>query len=81
MKDVEFEIAPQNIKRLTKNILVPDVLADNAAKYNKVTPVITDLDEKKLKKDKRFHHRGNYKLGWQCSFRDTRDRQGAQSNC
>ena len=54
VKDVEFEIAPQNIKRLTKNILVPDVLANNAEKYNKVTPVITDLDEKKLKNGKDF---------------------------
>ena len=54
VKDVEFEIVQQDIKRLTKNIIVEDVLAKNAAKYDKAVPVITDLDEKKLTKNKDF---------------------------
>ncbi|MDE7183977.1 MAG: type I pullulanase, partial [Lachnospiraceae bacterium] len=49
-----FEIVKQDIDQLSKNVMVSDVLAKNAAKYNKTTPVITDLDEKKLKNNKDF---------------------------
>lgn len=45
---VEFSIEKQDIGNLKAE--AADILVKNAAKYNKVNPVITDLDGKKLKK-------------------------------
>lgn len=45
---VEFRIEKQDIGNLQAE--AADILVKNAAKYNKVNPVITDLDGKKLKK-------------------------------
>lgn len=58
IKDVSFVIVPQELSRLQNNVVAPDVLLKNAAKYNKVIPVITDTDGKKLKNNKDFIIKG-----------------------
>ncbi len=58
VKDVSFVVEPQDLSRLQKNVVAPDVLAKNAAKYNKVVPVITDTDGKTLKNNKDFTIKG-----------------------
>ncbi len=54
IKDVPFTIKPQNLENLKGSITAGDIIVKNAKKYNKVIPVITDLDGKKLKKNTDF---------------------------
>lgn len=49
MKNIPFTIVAQNLSALEKTTIAADILEKNASKYNKVIPVITDLDGKKLK--------------------------------
>lgn len=49
IKDVPFTIKPQNLENLKDNITAGDIVVKSAKKYNKVIPVITDLNGKKLK--------------------------------
>ena len=58
VKNVSFVVEQQDMSRLQKNVIAPDVLAKNAAKYNKVVPVILDTDGKTLKNNKDFTIKG-----------------------
>ncbi len=49
MKNIPLTIVAQNLSALEKTTIAADILEKNASKYNKVIPVITDLDGKKLK--------------------------------
>ncbi|MDE7321924.1 MAG: type I pullulanase [Lachnospiraceae bacterium] len=47
--DRPFTIKPQNLENLKGSITAGDIVVKDAKKYNKVIPVITDLNGKKLK--------------------------------
>ena len=47
LKNIPFTIVAQDLSNL--NITAADVLEKNAKKFNKVVPVVTDLDGKTLK--------------------------------
>lgn len=46
---VPFEVVQQDLSVLAENATAGDIIVKNAAKYNKVMPVIKDLDGKALK--------------------------------
>ena len=46
---IPFEIVPKDISTLAGNVSAGDIVAKNAAKYNKVIPVIKDFNGKALK--------------------------------
>ncbi len=52
IKDISFTITPQDLSKL--KITAADILESKAKNFNKVVPVITDLDGKKLKKNTDF---------------------------
>lgn len=49
LKNIPFTIVAQDLSNLKNKTIAADILVKNANKYNKVLPVITDLDGKKLK--------------------------------
>ncbi len=49
IKNIPFTIVEQELAALECNITAADILEKNAAKYNKVIPVLTDFDGKTLK--------------------------------
>lgn len=49
IKDIPFTIKPQNLENLKDGITAGDIVVKNAKKYDKVIPVIKDLNGKKLK--------------------------------
>jgi len=58
--EIFFEIKPQELENLRNNITVLDVLEKKATTYNRVTPIIKDLNGKALKKGTDFEIAGYY---------------------
>lgn len=58
--EIFFEIKPQELENLRNNITVMDVLEKKATTYNRVTPIIKDLNGKALKKGTDFEIAGYY---------------------
>ena len=49
INNIPFTIVEQDLAALKNNITAADILEKNAKKYNKVVPVLTDIDGKTLK--------------------------------